>query len=229
MDTMERDPVYIARQLRSLRKLHNLTQDNVAEAASLTRRTIEKLESGRHRPEEQTLRSIARALQVDIGVFEKPDPEEEARVQAEMEEATRKVAVLVTHPIRTASDFLSVFTSPDAVRLDMSAVTNDAALEIAGALGDWVRDLGDVWEDAYPSQRVEYAREFAKLCNELEGHGYLCYMGRHRQQQRLKGRAPMVFTVGTMSLQPRDGTDGPRYALVPLEEGWETMPGDGPS
>lgn len=182
MTSMERDPAFIAGQLRSLRKLQGLTQDNVAEAAGLTRRTIEKLESGRHRPEEQTLRSIARALQVEISVFEKPDAAEEARLYAEMEDATRKVAVLATYPIRTASDFLAVFTLLDGFRVDMSAAANEAALEIAGALGDWIRDMGAVWEDAYPSQQVQYASEFAKLCIEIEQYGYLCYMGKYRQQ-----------------------------------------------
>lgn len=228
MNTMERDPAFIADQLRSLRKLHRLTQDNVAEAAGLTRRTIEKLESGRHRPDEQTLRSIARALQVEISVFEKPDPEEEARLYAEVGDATRKVAVLATYPIRSASDFLAVFTLLDGFRLDMSAVVDEAALEIAGELGDWFRDIGDIWEDAYPSQHVQYAGEFAKLCVEIEQRGYLCYMGKYRQQQRLKDRPPLVFTVGTMSFQPQEGAEGPRYALIPLEDGWETLPGDRP-
>lgn len=79
METMERDPAYIAEQVKFIRKMHKLTQENLAEAAGLTTRTIEKIESGRHRPDEQTLRSIARAMQIDVHYFEKPTPEQEAR------------------------------------------------------------------------------------------------------------------------------------------------------
>jgi transcriptional regulator with XRE-family HTH domain len=37
--------------------MFQLTQENLAEAAGLTTRTIEKVESARHRPDEQTPRS----------------------------------------------------------------------------------------------------------------------------------------------------------------------------
>ena len=82
MEVMERDPAYIAQQLKFLRKTFRFTQENLADAAGLTVRTIEKLESGRHRPEEQTLRSLARAFKLDVKYFEKPTPEEEARQRA---------------------------------------------------------------------------------------------------------------------------------------------------
>lgn len=41
MDTMERDPLHIAAQVRRIRKVHRLTQDNLADAANLTVRTIQ--------------------------------------------------------------------------------------------------------------------------------------------------------------------------------------------
>ncbi|NWG54599.1 MAG: helix-turn-helix transcriptional regulator [Hydrogenophilaceae bacterium] len=54
MQTMERDPEHIAKTLKLLRKTFGLTQENLADAAGVTTRTIEKAESGRHRPDEQT-------------------------------------------------------------------------------------------------------------------------------------------------------------------------------
>ena len=63
MKTVERDAAFIAKQVKFIRKMFRLTQENLADAAGLTTRTIEKIESGRHRPEEQTLRSIARAVE----------------------------------------------------------------------------------------------------------------------------------------------------------------------
>ena len=56
MNIMERDPAYIAQTVKQLCKLFALTQENLADAANLSTRTIEKIESGRHRPEEQSLR-----------------------------------------------------------------------------------------------------------------------------------------------------------------------------
>ena len=75
MDTMERNPTYIAEQVKLIRKAHGLTQENLADAAGPSTRTSEKIESGRHRPDEQTLRSIARVVGWDVTAFDKPTPE----------------------------------------------------------------------------------------------------------------------------------------------------------
>jgi transcriptional regulator with XRE-family HTH domain len=226
METMERDPLYIAQQSKLIRKWFGLTQENLADAARITTRTIEKIESGRHRPEEQTLRSIARAMEMNMKVFEKPTPEQEARQKAEMERALRKMVLVPTGPIRTASDFLSAFDQRDAFRINTSAVTHEEALEIAAAMSDWIRDLGDVWDECYMSQRLEYARSFVNLCKRIEEHGYVCHMGSHRQRLQEKGQSDLVFTVGLMSIQPKEGADGTRYALVQLEGRWESLEKD---
>jgi transcriptional regulator with XRE-family HTH domain len=229
MDTMERDPAYIAQQVKYLRKMNGLTQDNLAAAAGVTPRTIEKVESGRHTPEEQTLRSIARAFNLDVKVFAKPSPADEARVRAEMERALRKIVVVPTQPIRSAGDFLGAFGERDALRFDCSAVKDDQALETAATLGDWLRDLGEVWSDMYMSQRLESARDVLALCNTIESRGYLCHMGHHRQQLRQKDRSPLVFHVGLVTILPKAENDGTRYAVVTLEDGWETIATDRPT
>lgn len=226
METMERDPAYIAEQVKFIRKLHKLTQENLADAAGLTTRTIEKIESGRHRPDEQTLRSIARAMQIDVRYFEKPTPEQEARQKAEMERALHKMVLVTTNPIRKASDFLAAFGQQHAFRIDISAVTDDAALETAAAMSDWITDLNDVWDDCAMSQRLEYARSFVELCEDMDRHGFVCHMGTHKQQLRQKDRPILISTVGLMTLLPKDGSEGSRYALVQLEGGWESQESD---
>jgi transcriptional regulator with XRE-family HTH domain len=225
MDTMKRDPAYIAQQVKFLRKTHGLTQENLADAAGVTTRTVEKVESGRHTPEEQTLRSIARAFNLDVKVFDKPSPADEARVHAEMERELRKIVVVPTQQIRTARDFLSAFGESDALRFDCSAVKDDQALETAATLSDWLRDLGEVWSDMYMSQRLESARDVVELCKTIESRGYLCHMGHLRQ----KDRSSLVFDVGLVTILPKTETDGMRYAVVTLEDGWETMAADRPT
>jgi transcriptional regulator with XRE-family HTH domain len=226
MEVMERDPAYIAQQLKYLRKTFRFTQENLAEAAGLTTRTIEKLESGRHRPEEQTLRSLARAFKLDVKYFEKPTPEEESRQRAEIARAVRKTVLVPTDPIRTPSDFLAAFDQRHAFRIDTSGAQSDEAMEIAASMADWITELNDVWDDCSMSHRLEYARNFVELCGQLEGFGFLCHMGHHRQVLREKGRPDLVFVVGLLSIQPKEGADGRRYALVQLEGRWETIEAD---
>jgi transcriptional regulator with XRE-family HTH domain len=228
MDAMERDPHYIAETLRRLRKTFRLTQENLAAAANLSTRTIEKAESGRHCPDEQTLRSIARALGLDERVFDKPSPDQTARERAELERAIRKIAVVPTQPVRTAADFLSAFGPWHGFRVDTSAIKNDEALETAAAMADWLGDLDDIWTECSMSERLQYARSFAELCQQIDALGYVCYMGHHRQRLREKGKSDLIFEVGLMSIQAKEGAEDERYALVRLDGAWENLEGGTP-
>lgn len=218
METMERDPAFIAGQVRLLLKVHGLTQDNLADMAGLTTRTIEKVVSGRHRPEEQTLRSIARAIQLDVAFFNKPTPEEEERQRITMERALRKAVLVPLKRITTPNEFLGEFDNRDAYRIDIAAVDNPEALSIAGALGDWLEDLSNVWVECYLSQRIEYAGEFVELCRQLQPLGFGCFMGSHRQILRQTPR-PLVFNVGVMTVMPLASPTP--FGLVELEGDWE--------
>src|SRR5262249_34413917 len=156
-----------------------LTQENVAEMANVATRTIEKIESGRHRPDEQTLRSLARAFQIDISYFEKPTPEQEARQRSEIERAMRTMVVVATVPVRTASQFLGAFPGQHGFRFHTPAEQSDASLELTAEMIDWVKDVIDGWEDCTSVRQLEMARYFAEMCGRLESIGYLCHMGQH--------------------------------------------------
>ena len=184
------------------------------------------MESGRRRPAEQTLRSIARVLGWDVQVFAKPTAEQEARQQAEMERALRKTLVVPTHPVGTAKDFLDSYGEWHAWRIDTSAVESDEALEIAATMGDWLDDCDGIWGLCSMSERLGYARDFAELCQQIEGHGYLCHMGHHRQRSREKGKPDLVSVVGLMVILPKEGADRERYGIVHLEGAWETLEED---
>jgi len=223
---MERDPAYIAQQVKFLRRWRKLTQENVADMAGLTTRTIEKIESGRHKPDEQTLCSLARAFQIDVAYFEKPTPEQEARQRVEIARATRKTVVVSTNPVRTASEFLSAFGDQQAFRFDAPADQTDELLEITTAMADWITDLLDGWNDCSRSQQLEAARGFVSLCCQLEALGYLCHMGHHRQARYEKDHPPLVIRVSVLSIRKKEEADGTRYALVNLEGNWETVKED---
>lgn len=226
METMERDPQYIAATVRRLRKAFGLTQENLADAANLTTRTIEKVESGKHSPQEQTLRSIARALSVEMSVFVKPSPGQEKRQREELERAFRKTVLVPTLPIESAADFLSRFGIPNAMRFDMSSVSGDEAVEVAAGMSDYLEDAMFVWSEFSHSNRLASAREIASLCEDLKSLGYLCHLGRHGQQLCKGGEPRVVFDVAVVALLPKEGADGQRYALIQLEGAWETLEGD---
>jgi transcriptional regulator with XRE-family HTH domain len=229
MQTMERDPASVAKKVKFIRKLRQWTQENLADAAGLTTRTIEKVESGRHRPEEQTLRSIARAVKMtDVQYFNDDEPTSEEEALAEVERLIRKMVLVPTNPIRTTADFLAAFGKPQAFRSDTSQVQNDKALEVAASLVDLIKDLIDGWNDLSATDQLQSSRACIELCGQLEALGYLCHMGRHRQVLRERKPPDLVIVVGLLSVREKSDSDGPRYALIELGGRWETVDEDRP-
>ena len=226
METMERNADYIASQCKYIRKMFALTQENLADAAGLTVRTIQKVESGRHVPEVQTLRSIARALGFEVAVFSKPTPEQEKRQQEEMERALKKTVLVPTSPIKTPNDFYSSNREWHGLLINSGAVEADDALELTTAISDWMTDLDGIWDISTASQRLAYSTEIAELCRELEGLGYLAHFGHFRQKHMNDKK--MTLNVGMMTFLPKSGNDGDRYGVVTLEDPWEVPEQDRP-
>jgi transcriptional regulator with XRE-family HTH domain len=163
MQHLERDPKYIAEQVKYLRKMRQLTQENLADEAQLSTRTIEKVESGRHRPDEQTIRSIARAFQIHVAFFDKPTPEQEARQKARIDQTLKKTVLVSVSPVRTTNEFLGAFGARHAFRIDTSEITTEEAMETTASMSDYITDLNDIWSDCSMSQRLEFARSFVDL------------------------------------------------------------------
>ncbi len=226
METMEREAEYIATQCKHLRKMFGLTQENLADASGLTARTIQKVESGKHVPDVQTLRSLARGIGIDVAVFTKPTPEQEKQQQEEIERALRKTILVHTSPIKKANDFYSWNHEWHAIMVNTKAVEADGALELTAAISDWMEDLDGIWAISTASQRLEYATSIAELCRELEGLGYLTYFGCFCQQHM--NHKGMTWDVGLITFLPKAEHEGDRYALVTLDDPWEVPETDRP-
>ena len=226
METMERNAEYIASQCKFLRKMLSLTQENLADAAGVTVRTIQKVESGRHMPDIQTLRSIAGGVGFDVAMFNKPSPEQEKRQQEEMERSLRRTILVPTSPIKKANDFYSRNREWHAVIINTEAVEADDALKLTVAISEWMDDLDGIWAISTASQRLEYATSIAALCQELEGLGYLTHFGHFRQQHARD--IEMIWDVGLISFLLKADHDGCRYGLVTLDDPWEVPERDHP-
>ncbi|MGL4310781.1 MAG: helix-turn-helix domain-containing protein [Paracoccaceae bacterium] len=225
MEIMERDAEYIASQCKFLRKMFGLTQENLADTAGLTVRTIQKVESGKHVPDVQTLRSLARGVGFDVALFTKPTPEQEKRQEEEMARALRKTILVPTSPIKKANDFYSRNREWHAVMINAGAVEADGALELTAAISEWMDDLDGIWGMSTASQRLGYATSIIEMCRELEGFGYLTHFGSFRQQHMYNG---MVADVAVISFLPKTGHNGDRYGIVTLDDPWEVHEQDRP-
>jgi transcriptional regulator with XRE-family HTH domain len=220
--TMERDSRYIAQTLRAIRTARGLTQQNVAHLANVTTRTIEKLESGRS-VNEYTLRCIARGLGFDVSIFDKRLQD---RQKAQLAEYERKHVLVRTNLIRDEQGFMSFFKNFHAFNCNPAMVEGAEAMQLACRLSDYLGELVDAWEIMSHGQRLMDATRIAELFSDIEAKGFLCYMGRYRMQWRQRGRPPLIVEVGLLAFLAKDSGAGERYAMVELEEPWETVEED---
>ncbi len=227
MPTMTRDPAYIADQVRWLRQFHKLKQQNLADITGLSTRTIEKVESGRHTPDEQTLKSIARALGMEgTSFFNKPTEEERQRQRADLERAIRKTIILPLSRVETVHDVIGLMTGSQMYHFDMSSLTGDAAVDTAAGINDWIKDYDLFWADISATERVAAAREFLVMCSEMEKHGFTCYTGRYRQQRTEPEGKRWVTAVLLLTFLAKGPGETPRFAMVQLQGPWETLEKD---
>lgn len=71
----------VSDQIRTLRKIKGLSQENLAELAGINLRTLQRIEAGSTIPRGETLRLLSQALEVDIAVFAAPMAETSTRLR----------------------------------------------------------------------------------------------------------------------------------------------------
>ena len=227
MTTLTRDPEFIAQRFKLIRKVLGLTQEALAAAADLSTRTIEKAESGRHCPQEQTLMSICRITGMEMSIFDKPTPAQEARDWQQIERALSERTLVATRPVRSTNDFMKLFGQTEALAFDASAAESESVLELAASIRGHLEELNEAWDLMNASERLSNLDPLLVMISELEAQEHLLHLGRYRQQL-VEVDDPIIFTITFASIQPKDESDGDRYALIEVADGWEVPEEDRP-
>jgi transcriptional regulator with XRE-family HTH domain len=215
----DRDPMEIAKMIKFMRDAKRMKAETPAELSGLSPRSIERAESGRHSPNEQSLIQIARAFGVTVSVFDPIDDEEFCR---KIEEAAARTVFVPTIPFENPATLMAIIGGGDACQHDLSEIQSDDALNAATALVEAFIDTGDIWDDVPLGGRLNLARELIDRAKELLALGYKAQIGtyhaRHLAAKKLK------FRVKLITFLPKD--DPGQYALVTLPDELETLPED---
>ncbi len=212
IDAQVLPPTVLALWTRTLRLASNLSQDALAEAAGLTTRTIQRVESGQ-RTSLTTRRSLARGLGYDNpGIFD--DPEFAGTVtlllesikanQIKAEEARYpnhiKVAVF---PTENGAVLGSLVDGADAWTFHCDEKASPEGQTEAAILFDHLQDYGDIWSELQPSGRLEAQSIFTGLLADVARHGLQAFYGRRViHLAATEDRTPFPFTIAYMAIVP---------------------------
>lgn len=149
----------IGKNIRQHREERHWTQEELAMAADIDVRTIQRAESGQNLALE-TLRAIANAFEITIDQLSKESQEEA------LAEFRAKYSVIELHPLEQASDLCQLFGT-HAYHFQRIGKFNDDQADLIAELEQSAKDYGEIWSDLEPSQQRDAEKSLQPLIAQL--------------------------------------------------------------
>lgn len=205
----------IGKNVRTLREARSWTQEQLAEVAGVTARTIQRIESGQVPPSAETLMALASALDVDLDTLRR-SPEEHAKLQAEaleaFEKAKERYAIVRLETMERASHLTPLFGT-ECMKCDHVALANeteeDAVAEFEGCLLDCL----DVWDVCEAASRRETERSLQQMMERLRSLGLVVAAGTDRRRLVQSGRPESALTLTTLYVMVSRANEPKRFAV----------------
>jgi transcriptional regulator with XRE-family HTH domain len=211
---------FAAANIKQLREEKPWTQEQLAQAASLATRTVQRAEEG-HGLSAETLLAIAGALDVSVESL-RADPLQplvaafgvpreqltDEFIARKLEEAKAQCMVVPVREVRDVTDLGAIFGG-DALHFSCTS-TNAEARDIAAGLEAYLADTLDVDE---PTIRRGCEKEVLEVVQELNALGVAVSLGLHRHALLQGNRPPLPFSTLYVMAWPADQKK--QYLLVP--------------
>jgi transcriptional regulator with XRE-family HTH domain len=188
----------IAVNIRSLRDSRQWTQEELAAAAGVDTRTVQRAESGRPLAIE-SLRAIAAAFDTTPEALS-VSPEEIQRVIDNFL-ATHTAINLTT--IERAPQLEPLLAAADAWYFHKIGLTSDVQEDAAAAIEQNLRDWGEIWNEIGPAERRDACRHLQTLLESTWSAGLAVAAGTAVRRMRGAHAAPtLVFNILYVALTP---------------------------
>jgi transcriptional regulator with XRE-family HTH domain len=173
-------------RIRELRESRGWSQQQLAEIAGVSPRTIQRVEAGRGASQE-TLRAVASAFDTEVSELletAKPPP------------PVPKVTLLPR--ITSGEDLCNVVGGAHMYQQDYDAPSDQAEVDLIGAFLQEAHDIGEIWDDAEPMHRVQWAHGIGESLRAIETAGFRVFGGRVVRRFRFGNADPIPMSVATL-------------------------------
>jgi transcriptional regulator with XRE-family HTH domain len=212
----------IASNIRQHRETLTWTQEQLAQAANISPRTVQRAEEGRGLSAE-TLLAIAGAMNISVEALRfdfdsamatllgvRPEEVTEELIANKLAEAQAKYLVIPLAVVRTAEDLRPLFAA-DAMCFE-SRTGIPTAEPVVAALEADLRDYLDIGSDLNPLQRHEASVSVLEIVGRLNTLGVAVSLGMRRQRLRFGEGVLALWTIAYFVLAP--ASEPSRCALV---------------
>jgi transcriptional regulator with XRE-family HTH domain len=209
MTTDQKVPDLVGLNLQWFRSKLAWTQAQLAEAAVVSERTVQRAEEGKAISAE-SLKSLAGALNVTIDDLRNPPKE--------AQELAAKFAMTRLQRVERASDLRNMIG--DALKFDYEDL-NDEQERAAAELHQDVRDLLDIWSDLAPMQRLDALGDVQKDLEHLARLGLAVTAGSEVLHLKVAdGRPPHTLSVLYVIVSKEPKLFAIRDKTAPVEFDW---------
>lgn len=184
------DPKIVGKNIRQHREERHWTQEELAMAAGVDTRTIQRAESGQNLALE-TLRAIANAFEITIDQLSK-DSQEEA-----LAEFRAKYSVIELRPLEQAAD-LHQFFGTHAYHFQRVGTFNDEQADLIAEFEQSAKDYGECWSDLEPLQRREAEKCLQPLITQLRSLDLALSAGVQSMKLRSTTETSQPFTFSVL-------------------------------
>lgn len=205
----------IGQNVRALREARAWTQEQLAAVASVTARTIQRIESGQVPPSAETLMALASALEVDLETLRRK-PEEHAKLQAEAMEAYKKAKeryVIVHLEMMERASHLAALFGTECMRCDHVVLSNDAEEDAVSEFEGCLRDCLDVWDVCESGSRRETERSLQRVMEHLLSLGLVVAAGTDQRRLVQRGNPGTALSFTTLYVMVSRASEPKRFAV----------------
>jgi transcriptional regulator with XRE-family HTH domain len=171
----------MGRNIRARRELLSWTQEQLAEAATVSLRTVQRAEEGQVLSAE-SLQALAGALDVSLETLR--TNHDEAALEAALEQTKSRYKFIQLQRIERGTVFRDLLPA-DAYQVDRSHVKDDAAEDVIATLEQHLSDLGDMWSDMEPIQRHQALKDVHEEIENLKSLGFVVTAGIDEMRLRI--------------------------------------------
>lgn len=205
----------IGQNVRKFRNAKSWTQEQLADIAKVTARTIQRIESGDVPPSAETLLALAGAFDVSVDDLRRA-PEEWDRLaeqaQKFFKEFDDRYEVVKLERISRASNLTRLFSGVNALLCEHVDLSNDAEEDAFHNLQVLLRDCFDFWGD-FPESHRDVERDLQKLIDELADLALVAAAGAHTRRLRsVANNVPVTFDV--LYVMVSRGTDPKLHVAI---------------
>jgi transcriptional regulator with XRE-family HTH domain len=159
-----------AEKIRRLRLERAWPQDHLADVSGLSYCTIQRIEAT-GKAGMESIRALANAFEIDSSELLRPVPKVSDGRSLKAKSDVPRFLVRIT----SGADLFAILGGAHAGSVENEELKSEAEVEIVGSFLQEMSDLGEMWSELEPGERVRQVFEFTQKLKELDDAGFVVF------------------------------------------------------